>query len=45
MKRSSLGQGPETHHEIIAKNGQPHDPTGHDIMQDAWSIQAGGHKA
>ena len=21
MKRSSLGQGPETHHEVIAKNG------------------------
>ncbi len=38
MKRSSLGQGPETHHEVIAKNGLPH---GHDMMQDAWSIQAG----
>jgi len=28
MKRSSLGQGPKTHHEVIAKNGLPHDPTG-----------------
>ncbi|MCZ6622821.1 MAG: hypothetical protein O7B35_01080 [Deltaproteobacteria bacterium] len=24
--------------------GLPHDPTGHDMMQDTWSIQAGGMK-
>ncbi len=41
MKCSSLGQGPETHHEVIAKNGLPHDPTGHDMMQNTWSFQAG----
>ena len=42
MKRSSISLGPETHHEVIAKNGPPHVPTGHDMMQDTWSIQAGG---
>ena len=42
MKRSSFGQGPETHREVIAENGLPHDPTGLDMMQDAWSIQSGG---
>jgi len=29
---------PQSHRE----KWSPHDPTGHDMMQDAWSIQAGG---
>jgi hypothetical protein len=41
MKRSSIGQVPVTHHEVIAGNGLPHDSMSLDMMQDAWSIQAG----
>ena len=41
MKRSSIGQGPVTLHEVITGNGLPHDSMGLDMMQDGWSIQAG----
>ena len=46
MKLPRTGQGAETGYEVvtirvIAKYGLPHDSTGHDMMEDAWSIQAG----